>query len=105
MATFTSKLKNREKLAEGTMGVYMTKPADFQFKAGQYMDITLVDPPETDAEGNIRSLSIASAPEEEQLLFATRMRDTAFKRFLRSAPVDAQIKIEGPMRSEERRVG
>src|ERR1051326_5558847 len=97
MATFTSKLKNRETLAEGTMGFYLTKPADFQFKAGQYMDITLIDPPETDAEGNIRSLSIASAPEEEQLLFATRMRDTAFKRYLRSAPIDTEIKLEGPM--------
>src|SRR5690348_7517246 len=63
MATFTSKLKKRETLAEGTMGFYFAKPEGFQFKAGQYLDITLVNPPETDAEGNIRSLSIASAPE------------------------------------------
>ena len=81
------------------MGFYFARPAGFQFKAGQYADMTLIDPPETDAEGNIRSLSIASAPEEEHLLFATRMRDTAFKRFLRSATVDAQVKIEGPMGS------
>jgi len=99
MATFTTKLKKRETLAEGTMGFYLEKPADFQFKAGQYMDITLVDPPETDAEGNIRSLSIASAPEEDHLLFATRMRDTAFKRFLRTAPIDTAIKVEGPVGS------
>jgi ferredoxin-NADP reductase len=97
--TFTIGLRKKETLAEGTMGFYFAKPSDFQFKAGQYADVTLIDPPETDAEGNIRSLSIASAPEEEHLLFATRMRDTAFKRFLRSAPVDAQIKIEGPMGS------
>lgn len=99
MATFTSKLKKRETLAEGTMGFYFAKPAGFQFKAGQYMDITLIDPPETDAEGNIRSLSIASAPEEEHLLFATRMRDTAFKRFLKTAPIDAEVRMEGPMGS------
>ncbi len=97
--TFTSKLKKKEMLAEGTMGFYFAKPADFQFKPGQYMEITLVDPPETDAEGNIRSLSIAAAPEEEYLLFATRMRDTAFKRFLREAPADTEIKMEGPMGS------
>ena len=98
-ATFTTRLKKKETVAEGTMGFYFAKPADLQFKAGQYMDITLIDPPETDAEGNIRSLSIASAPEEEHLLFATRMRDTAFKRFLRSAAMDAQIRMEGPMGS------
>jgi ferredoxin-NADP reductase len=63
------------------------------------MDITLIDPPETDAEGNIRSFSIASAPDEDHLLFATRMRDTAFKRFLRSAPIDTAINMEGPMGS------
>jgi ferredoxin-NADP reductase len=99
MAAFMCKLKKKETLAEGTMGFYFAKPADFQFKAGQYMDITLVNPPETDAEGNIRSLSIASAPEEEHLLFATRMRDTAFKRFLRNAAINAEVSMEGPMGS------
>jgi ferredoxin-NADP reductase len=99
MAAFTTKLKKSESLAEGTMGFYFAKPADFQFKPGQYMDITLIDPPETDAEGSIRSLSIASAPEEEHLLFATRMRDTAFKRFLKTAPADSAIKMDGPMGS------
>jgi ferredoxin-NADP reductase len=96
---FTSKLNKKENLAEGTMGFYFAKPAGFQFKPGQYMDLTLIDPPETDAEGNIRSFSIASAPEDEYLLFATRMRDTAFKRFLRTAARDTEIKMEGPMGS------
>jgi ferredoxin-NADP reductase len=81
------------------MGFYFAKPADFQFKAGQYADLTLINPEETDAEGNIRSLSIASAPEEDYLLFATRMRDTAFKRFLGTAPTDAEVNMEGPMGS------
>ena len=99
MATFTTKLKKREPLAEGTMGFYFAKPADFQFKPGQYADVTLIDPAETDAEGNIRSFSIASAPEEEDLLFATRMRDTSFKRFLRTAQADAEVKVEAPMGS------
>ena len=97
--TFKSRLKEKEHLAEGTMGFYFAKPEGFQFKAGQYLDITLVDPPETDAEGNIRSLSIASAPEDEHLLVATRMRDTAFKRVLGTAPLDLEINMEGPMGS------
>ena len=32
---------------------------------GQSVDITLVDPPETDAEGNMRAFSIASHPRED----------------------------------------
>jgi ferredoxin-NADP reductase len=97
--TFKSRLKKKEDLAEGTMGFYFAKPEGFQFKAGQYLDITLVDPPETDAEGNIRSLSIASAPEDEYLLVATRMRDTAFKRVLRMGPLDLEVSMDGPMGS------
>ena len=40
-----------------------------------------MNPPETDTEGKTRTFSIASAAFENQLMFATRMRDTAFKRF------------------------
>jgi ferredoxin-NADP reductase len=58
------------------------KPSSWTFKAGQFLEMTLLDPSETDAEGNMRTFSIASAPHEETLMVATRMRDTAFKRVL-----------------------
>lgn len=99
MATHSVKLLKREEVAEGTMSFHFDKPADFQFKPGQYLDCTLTDPPETDAEGNIRSFSLASAPEEKDLMIVTRMRDTAFKRVLKKMPVGAQLKVEGPLGS------
>ncbi len=86
----------REEIADGTMAFHFAKPTDFQFRAGQSLDLTLLDPPETDAEGNTRAFSIASAPFDGDLMIATRMRDTAFKRVLRSAAPGMQIKIEGP---------
>ena len=46
------------------------------FKAGQFMDVTWIDPPETDAEGNTRGFSINSAPDDPDLFFTTRLRDT-----------------------------
>ena len=61
------KLKNIVELAEGTMGFYFEKPAGFQFSAGQFGEWTLIDPPETDPEGNFRTFTIASAPAEEDL--------------------------------------
>jgi len=99
MATHPVKLLRREEVAEGTMSFHFDKPAGFQFKPGQYLDCTLIDPPETDAEGNIRSLSLASAPTEKDLMVATRMRDTAFKRVLKTMPVGSQLQIDGPLGS------
>ena len=99
MSTYTVRLLRREEVAESTMSFYFDKPAGFEFKPGQYLDCSLLDPPETDAEGNIRTFSIASAPAEKDLMVATRMRDTAFKRVLKTMPLGSQIKIDGPLGS------
>jgi ferredoxin-NADP reductase len=92
----TAPLTHREEIAEGTMAFHFAKPADFQFRAGQSVDITLLNPSETDAEGNTRAFSIASAPFGGDLMIATRMRDTAFKRVLRKATLPLEVKVEGP---------
>lgn len=65
MPTYRVMLLRREEVAENTMSFYFDKPAGFQFNPGQYLDCSLMDPRETDAEGNIRTLSIASAPAEK----------------------------------------
>ena len=90
------KLKSREGVAEGTMAFRFEKPANWTFKAGQSVDMTLLDPPDTDSEGNTRAFSIASAPQEDTLMVATRMRDTAFKRTLNTLRLGSTVKIEGP---------
>lgn len=90
------KLTRSEEIAEGTRAFHFTRPSGFEFRAGQSVDITLVDPPMTDAEGNTRAFSIASPPFEDQLTIATRMRDSAFKRVLRQAPQGFGVQVEGP---------
>jgi ferredoxin-NADP reductase len=70
----------REEVAEGTMAFRFEKPRGFHFQAGQFITLTLLDPPETDAEGNTRAFSIASAPYERELMIATRIRGSALKR-------------------------
>jgi ferredoxin-NADP reductase len=94
--TFVSKLKNRKEVAERTIAFRFEKPSGWTFKAGQFIDMTLLDPSETDSEGNKRGFSIASGPHEETLMVTTRMRDTAFKRMLKIMPIGAAVKIEGP---------
>jgi ferredoxin-NADP reductase len=93
---FTTKLLSRDEVADGTMSFKFGKPIDWTFQAGQFIDITLLDPAETDSEGNTRGFSIASAPFENTLMIATRMRDTAFKRVLKTLPLGSEVKIEGP---------
>src|SRR5215469_16523732 len=92
----TAKLNGREQIAAGTMAFHFDRPHGFEFRAAQAVDITLLDPNETDAEGNIRTFSIASAPFEDQLTVATRMRDSAFKRVLKNMPLGTAVKIDGP---------
>jgi ferredoxin-NADP reductase len=96
MPSHTLKLIRHETVAEGTFAFHFERPAGFAFKAGQYLDVTLIDPPETDAEGNVRAFSIASAPHEPEIMIATRLRDSAFKRVLRSLAPGAEAAADGP---------
>src|ERR1022692_1390151 len=93
MADQTATLIRREEVAEGTMAFHFERPSGFSFRAGQSADVTLTDPLETDAEGNTRTFSIASPPFADELVFITRMRDTAFKRSLKRVPLAAEVKI------------
>jgi ferredoxin-NADP reductase len=99
VSAYASRLLNRVEVAEGTIAFHFEKPAGFDFKPGQSADLTLPNPPETDAEGNVRTFSIASAPFEDQLMFATRMRDTAFKRSLKKMPLGTVVKMDSAMGS------
>ncbi|HEY3439663.1 MAG TPA: FAD-dependent oxidoreductase [Paludibaculum sp.] len=96
MPQYRVKLNKREAVAEGTLAFHFDKPTGFAYKAGQFLELTLVDPPETDAKGDSRAFSIASAPSEPHLMVATRMRDTAFKRVMRELPLGAEVQIDGP---------
>ena len=93
---FLAKLKSRDLVAEGTMSFHFEKPASFVFTAGQFINIDLVSPSETDAEGNTWSLSVSSAPYEDSVTVTTRLRDTAFKCVLKTMPLETEVKIEGP---------
>lgn len=96
MPAIPVKLKDRREIASGTMAFYLEKPPGFQFMPGQFIDFKLSDPPENDAEGSARAFSIASAPHEADLVIATRMRDTAMKRCLKTISLGAKVEVDGP---------
>lgn len=90
------KLIKKETIAEATMEFHFAKPDGFEFRAGQFADYTLIDPPETDDEGNTRGFSLVQAPFEPNLVAATRMRDSAFKRVLKEMPIGTEVKLDAP---------
>jgi ferredoxin-NADP reductase len=93
---YKTRLRRREEVADGTMAFHFEKAGGFAFKAGQFGDFTLINPVETDAEGNTRGFSLASAPYEDTLMFATRMRDTAFKRVLKTMKIGTEVSLDAP---------
>jgi ferredoxin-NADP reductase len=93
-AAFEVALKDKKQIAEGTIAFVFEKPKDFHFKAGQHMRMTLINPPETDSEGNSRFFSLANSPQEKDLVIAMRMRDTAFKRILKDLKIGGKVLIE-----------
>ena len=96
MAAYKLKLKDRKPVADATNAFYFDKPAEFTFRSGQFVEVTALNPTETDAEGNTRAFSIASAPSEGYLMVATRMRDTAFKRSVKACPIGTEFQVDGP---------
>jgi ferredoxin-NADP reductase len=96
MPRFAVRLLKKETVAEGTTAFRFERPVGFAYEPGQNMDVFLIDPPETDAEGDKRTFSLVSAPHEADLTVATRMRDTAFKRVLGRMPEGGTVEIDGP---------
>ena len=96
MITGEVALKGREEVAAGTMAFHLSRPAGFDFKAGQSITLSLIDPPAA-ANSTQRIFSLASAPFDKGLSVATRMREaSAYKNALKALPLGATLKLKGP---------
>lgn len=100
MTTHTTTLKVREEIAEGTMAFHLRKPTGFEFKPGQAIDVVLsLQTTTPDDPGARHAFSIVSAPFQDDLVVATRMRDSIYKRALKAMAVGSQLTIDGPFGS------
>lgn len=90
-------LINRKMIVEGTAAFWFRPEKALKFVAGQFGQFSLKNPSETDGKGNARTFSIASDPANDQIMIATRMRDSAFKRSLWAAPDDESVQFMGPI--------
>ena len=99
MTIHEARLAAREQVAEGTMAFHFDKPPGFSFKAGQAIDLVLPGEPAAEAQSVRHTFSLVSAPFQDELVVATRMRDTAYKRTLKTLPVGTPVRLEGPFGS------
>lgn len=96
MAGHVVTLEARHEIAAGTLELRFSRPPGFAFRAGQAVDLTLLDRRALDAAGPRRAFSLVGAPAEPGLTVATRLRDSAFKRVLAELPLGASVDLMGP---------
>ncbi|MCC7463906.1 MAG: FAD-dependent oxidoreductase [Gammaproteobacteria bacterium] len=92
-ASYDVRLLRKREVAENTLEFTLEKPRGFEYRAGQYGDLVL--PASSGVtEGNSKhGFSFVSAPFEDTLRMATRMRDTPFKRAARQIPEGTLVKL------------
>ena len=96
MPIYTLKLLSRRDVALNTILFEFEKPEGFKFKPGQYGGFTLINPPETDAQGNNRRFSLLSTPDDGVVSIVTRIQSSAFKKNLCAMPIESTLKLAGP---------
>lgn len=95
-ATFDTRITGKKEIAKDTWALRLSKPEGFRFVAGQAVYVSLPGLESTDASGQVRTFSIASAPEDAELEIAIRLTDTSFKRYLTAAGIGVAVQVEGP---------
>jgi ferredoxin-NADP reductase len=93
-----ARINEKREVAKGTLLVtFDLLGEEVDFKPGQYFFVTLPDVGYQDEKGLRRHISVVTSPNEKGMLgFATRMRDSAFKRSLREVPVGTEVEVEQP---------
>src|SRR4029079_12031698 len=84
-----------EEIAEATRAFHFEKPEGFTFTPGESIDLFLPEDFPGASEDRQRSFSLASAPHEDGLTIATRMRKSAYKEPLAAAQPGAGVRIVG----------
>jgi flavin-dependent oxidoreductase len=101
MANYLLALKDRQEVAKDTTAFWFnTLGSGYTFRAGQNADFILIDPPKTDGEGNARTFSFSTSPNNRaSLMVAMRMRKRAFKESLQTVPLGTRLKVTSPIGS------
>ena len=81
----------RVEVASGTAAFHFERPAGFGFRPGQAIDLALPG-----GEEQRHAFSLVNAPDSDELVIATRLRDTPYKRALAALRPGATVNVDGP---------
>lgn len=95
---YTIRLIGSEPVAERTVAFHFEKPSGFVFRAGQAIELAL---PTVEENGQAarHAFSLVSAPYEERLTIATRLRGSPYKEGLQALTPGATVQLDGPFGS------
>ena len=93
-----ARIAEKQEVAKGTLLVtFDLLGEEVEVTPGQYFFVTLPDVGHQDDKGLRRHFTVVTPPSEKGVLgFATRMRDSAFKRSLGKLPVGTEVEVESP---------
>ncbi len=91
------KFLGKREIATQTLELTFQKPEGFNFQAGQYVYLNLLNPAHEELDIPIRPFSIASHPDEETLKFVMRESKSAYKRSCAQLDQDDLATIYGPL--------
>lgn len=95
MSTYSTRLIGSEPVADRTVAFHFEKPPDFVFRAGQAIDLAL-STVEENGQAARHAFSLVSAPCDERLTIATRLRGSRYKEGLLALPPGATVQLDGP---------
>lgn len=88
----------RKEIASDTTEISLTRPDNFQFNAGQYIQLDMPSLLHSDPKGSSRVFSIASSPEErDRLRISFRNTGSGYKKTLNELAKGTLLDLEGPL--------
>lgn len=96
MATYDTNLKEKISVARGTAALHFRKPEGFTYQPGQTISLVLPRAEGSEPPTQKHTFSLVSAPHQDDLCIATRIRDSEFKRTLDALEPGAALRFSGP---------
>lgn len=94
--SFQTQLLNIAEIAENTLEIRLTRPANFEFVAGQYVSLVLEEVDTGKITDVFHEFSIASSPEEPEIAICIRKSSSPFKSALLNKQPGDNVELQGP---------
>ena len=93
---YETRLVGKEDIAEGITSFSLEKPEGFDFKPGQFAKFTISSCDDPNKKIS-HYFSITDSPSDAEISFATRIRESEYKKSLTRLSLGDVVEVDGPM--------